>query len=83
MNRSHISDLAIIRYRYRFRLALPLPLPFAVCRYRLPLPFPPPHSFGRSGDRAGGEVHGVARHLPERGEGLAARLFAVQATAYG
>lgn len=43
---------------------------------------PTTYSFGRSGHRAGGQVHGVARHVPERGEGLAARLFAVQASAY-
>lgn len=46
------------------------------------IPLPANYSFGRSGDRVSGQVHGVARHVPERGEGLAARLFAVQATAH-
>lgn len=39
------------------------------------------NSVGRSGDRAGGQVHGAARHLPFRGEGFAARGAALQAKA--
>lgn len=40
-------------------------------------------SVGRSGDRARGQVHGSARHVPFGGESLAARVSALQAKAHG
>lgn len=40
-------------------------------------------SYGRSGDRAGGQIHGVTRHVPQRCQSLAARFIAVQAATYG